>query len=60
MAVPKRRKSPSKSAMGQAHKGVREVKTIACPNCGATTLPHRVCAACGYYQKRFYLAEETD
>lgn len=52
MAVPKRRKSPSKSAMGRANKGTKPVKTQTCKKCGATILPHRVCPQCGDYGGR--------
>lgn len=59
MAVPKRRKSHSKTRMGRAHKKVREVKTVNCSNCGSVTLPHRVCPTCGFYQGKIYLPEEA-
>jgi large subunit ribosomal protein L32 len=31
-----------------------------CPKCGETTLPHRVCAACGYYKGRRVVAGKND
>jgi large subunit ribosomal protein L32 len=53
VAVPKRRKSQSKRDMRRAnHDKVTPPNVAACPKCGEATLPHRVCAACGYYKGR--------
>ncbi|MFO0945864.1 MAG: 50S ribosomal protein L32 [Planctomycetota bacterium] len=60
MAVPKRRKSHSKTRMGRAHKAIKPVKVVSCPNCSSSMLPHRVCPNCGFYQGRVYIpAEES-
>ena len=51
MAVPKRRKSSSKRDMRRAnHDKVTVPNLIACPNCSEPTVPHRVCASCGFYK----------
>ncbi len=53
MAVPKRRKSSSKRDMRRAnHDKVTPKQYVACANCGEVTLPHRACAACGFYKGR--------
>ena len=56
MAVPKKRKSKQKSRQVKAG-GKRKIRLIglqACPNCGLSKLPHRVCSNCGYYNGRIY------
>jgi large subunit ribosomal protein L32 len=51
--VPKRRTTPSKRNMRRAnHDKVAAPNLVPCSNCSAPTLPHRVCAACGFYGKR--------
>ena len=53
MAVPKRRKSRSKRDMRRAqHDKVAAPTLVACANCGEPVVPHRACAACGYYKGR--------
>ncbi len=53
MAVPKRRKTPSKRDKRRAqHDKVTPVNSILCPSCGEVTLPHRICPACGTYKNR--------
>jgi large subunit ribosomal protein L32 len=60
MAVPKRRKSRLKVRQRKAGKPDRVVTTTACPECGAPTLPHRVCRACGYYRGRQVMSVSHD
>ncbi|TAL38711.1 MAG: 50S ribosomal protein L32 [Spirochaetes bacterium] len=50
MAVPKRRKSKSKSRMRRSHDAIGAPNLRPCPKCGAYALPHRVCPSCGYYK----------
>lgn len=54
MAVPKRKLSKSKIRMRKRSHAHKEFLTASkpCPNCGEKHLPHRVCAACGYYGGR--------
>jgi large subunit ribosomal protein L32 len=52
MPVPKRRTSKSKRDKRRAHDALTAVNTIACPQCGEPTLPHRVCRHCGTYRGR--------
>ncbi|MFW6365425.1 MAG: 50S ribosomal protein L32 [Spirochaetota bacterium] len=50
MAVPKRKKSKSKSRMRQANKAIVVPNLRPCPKCGAYTMPHRVCPECMHYK----------
>lgn len=53
MAVPKKRKSPSRRDMRRAHHDKRTAPNLsACPNCGELKLSHAVCPACGFYKGR--------
>jgi large subunit ribosomal protein L32 len=53
VAVPKRKTTPSKRDMRRAnHDKVIPVQLAACEKCGEATLPHRACAACGFYKGR--------
>lgn len=53
MAVPKKRKSPSKRDMRRAqHDKVTAPNLSPCPNCEELMLSHRVCPACGFYRGR--------
>lgn len=60
MAVPKRKKTPSKRDMRRAHHDkVVPVQLAACPNCSEPVLPHRACPACGHYKGRQVKAVKT-
>jgi large subunit ribosomal protein L32 len=53
MAVPKKRKSPSKRDSRRAnHDKVAAPTLIPCPHCEELTVPHRMCPACGHYRGR--------
>ena len=57
MAVPKRRKSSSRRNMRRAqHDKIGIPSLVPCPNCSAPSVPHRVCAECGFYKGRAVLA----
>jgi large subunit ribosomal protein L32 len=60
MAVPKRKKSKSKTRMRRAVKKVRMRTVKACPQCGAPQEPHRVCPSCGYYRGRQVVSVKAD
>ena len=51
MGVPKKRTSKMRrNRRRAANSKVRTaVQVIACANCGAPVMPHRVCPACGFY-----------
>ena len=50
MAVPKKRTSKQRQRKRRTHVKAEMPATRACPRCGDTKLPHRVCASCGYYR----------
>ncbi|MCE2390083.1 MAG: 50S ribosomal protein L32 [Proteobacteria bacterium] len=52
MAVPKKRTSKSRKRMRRSHHALRAPGLSVCPVCGASKLPHRVCAECGTYRGR--------
>ncbi len=60
MAVPKRRTSKSKMRSRKATHRRPVAASIGCKECGAPTLPHRVCASCGTYKGRQVLTISTD
>jgi large subunit ribosomal protein L32 len=61
MGVPKKRTSKMRRDRRRAGNNSLKaaVQTIACSNCGAAVLPHRVCPACGFYggKQRIVIAE---
>ena len=62
MGVPKKRTSKMRRDRRRAgnNKLKSAVQVIACSNCGAPVLPHRVCPACGQYGGRKVLAGKDD
>lgn len=53
MAVPKRKISKSRRDSRRAA-NIKMVapNVIECPNCHEPNVPHRVCAACGFYKDK--------
>lgn len=49
---PKKRHSKERKGKRRASIKLAVTKAIVCPNCGATTLSHTVCKACGFYKGR--------
>ena len=53
MALQKRRRGSSRIGHQRSawmkKSGENRPLVNACPNCGAPRIPHRVCAACGFY-----------
>lgn len=49
MAQPKRKTSKMKKRQRKASNRYAGVQVATCTNCEAPALPHRACAACGYY-----------
>ncbi len=62
MAVPKRRQSHTRTRLRrQQHDKVSAPNVIACANCSAPCLAHRVCPSCGFYKGRAVVkASETE
>jgi large subunit ribosomal protein L32 len=42
------------------HDKVAAPNLVPCSNCSAPSLPHRVCAACGFYGKRAIVQKKDD
>ncbi len=55
MAVPKRKKSPSRRNMRRSHDRLSPECYAECPNCGELKRPHHVCGHCGQYKGRAVL-----
>ena len=62
MAVPKKRKSRSRSRMTRAvwMAAVRVPSLVKCSHCGASKPSHAVCPECGWYAGRQVLKIESD
>ena len=59
MAVPKRKTSKAKRDSRRAANAKLTIpNTVECPQCHEPKLPHRVCAACGYYKGSEVVAVE--
>ena len=52
MALPKRKHSKSRRDKSRTHWKLVLPNLTTCPQCGKSAIPHRVCAACGYYRGR--------
>ncbi len=50
MAHPKRKISKSRRDKRRGHYKATASTLVACSNCGAPTLYHRVCGECGHYK----------
>ena len=49
---PKNKHSKARRDSHRANWKMGEVSLVKCSNCGALTMPHRVCKACGTYNKK--------
>lgn len=59
MAVPKRKTSKARRDRRRSAKSrLVAPNVIECPQCHETKLPHRVCAACGYYDGKEVMSVE--
>jgi len=56
MGVPKRKTSKSRRDKRRTHQRLHLSSLSSCSQCGATTLPHRICQSCGYYKAREIIA----
>lgn len=50
MSVPKKKRTKAANRRSNAHNALKSRSAVKCSNCGATLLPHRACAKCGYYK----------
>ncbi|EKE15834.1 MAG: hypothetical protein ACD_11C00103G0036 [uncultured bacterium] len=52
MSVPKQRHTKTRRDRKRKRFELKPVKTQVCSKCGKPILPHRACAACGFYKGR--------
>ncbi len=52
MPNPKHRHSKARRDKRRAHDALDRPTTSTCSNCGEVKMPHRACAACGFYRNR--------
>ncbi|MFA4985089.1 MAG: 50S ribosomal protein L32 [Candidatus Brocadiia bacterium] len=50
MGLPKRRHSPTRGKLRQAHDFLKRIDLSACPRCSHMKPPHTVCPNCGTYK----------
>ncbi len=60
MSVPASKKSRSAARRRRSHIHVDPVNTGGCAKCGEAVLPHRACAACGFYKGRQVIDHSRD
>ena len=53
--LPFHKTSKSRKGTRRAHHALKGVQVNACPKCGQSKLPHRLCANCGYVNKSLSL-----
>lgn len=59
MAVPKRRTSTARKNKRCSSVWKMDAPTLVkCSNCGAYTVPHKVCSSCGYYNGKQVVSTE--
>lgn len=60
MGVPKRRASKQRGRQRRAaNVNLEAPNLVKCPQCHELTVPHTVCAACGYYRNREVVKVES-
>lgn len=60
MAVPKKRTSRSRKLKRRTHWKLSKPVLCTCGECGAPSMPHRVCSECGSYSYRRIVAKTTE
>lgn len=50
MSVPKKKRTKGSVKRRASHFALKAKAIVKCSNCGASLLPHRACAKCGYYK----------
>ena len=57
MAVPKKRKSQSRSRTGRAHQALTAMRWVTCAQCREPKVLHKICGHCGYYRSKEVIAK---
>lgn len=52
MAVPRNRTSNARKNSRRSHMAKEKINIVKCSNCNSNVLSHRVCDACGFYDKK--------
>ncbi|MHB8572239.1 MAG: 50S ribosomal protein L32 [Candidatus Dormibacteria bacterium] len=52
MALPKEKKSHSRTRQRRAHQALTKLNLVACPQCKHARPPHVICPNCGSYNGR--------
>ncbi len=58
MAVPKKRKSHSRTRLQRSHDALVPKAWVTCPQCREPMTLHHICQACGFYRSREVVAQE--
>ncbi len=59
MAVPKKRKSHSRTNMGRSHHALKPKQWVTCAQCGELKTLHQVCGSCGFYRSKEVVAQNN-
>ncbi len=59
MAVPKKRKSRSRTRTHRSHNALIAKRWVTCPQCREPMELHRVCGGCGYYRSREVIQKDV-
>lgn len=59
MAVPRNRMSNARKNSKRAHHAKKPKCLSTCSNCNSAKLPHVICQACGSYNDRIVIAQES-
>lgn len=60
MALPKRKKSRSKSRKRRTHYKASTPGLSLCSSCGELKPPHRACPSCGFYKGRVFSKQQEE
>lgn len=50
MGLPSQKRTKSSARRRASHFALKKPAVVKCSNCGASCMPHRACAKCGYYK----------
>lgn len=50
MGLPSKKRTNTSKKQRASHFALKKVSAVTCEACGAKTLPHRACVACGVYK----------
>jgi large subunit ribosomal protein L32 len=59
MAVPKKKRSPSRQGMRCGHMKVSSDALQSCSHCGGWKRPHHICSECGHYKGKQILVPKA-